>query len=713
MRVVDLKSEGVMDASYAWQNFAPACVSWSQPVRDQGEEAPYEYKEDVRVVLDGRTVLIGSIRKCALEQTGTDWHWAVEAYDILKPLEDSQYLSSTGRMSGRFSEGFNVSSGTTDSVKRRMLVASVLKGILNHAVTYGVLPGDAEIDVSVAAAATAWDTALGVDTYFSLLRKLLGLRPGMVMWVDYEGDAPTVRVADGLDLDDVMLDRAGDRLSAISLNPRQDLVPPAVGVILVRSGKSVGTQVYPFGADLRQEGCVTVQVDVPLGDEDEDEEQRGSINWDFTRPIVEVRGERLPTGDSDAKEWWAKKIPELNNAGRVHWGVIKKNAVLGVEGSDMDNYLSTAQTYEHVSGELSTACKTVKWSYVELKQFAWLTTPPPKSCAGLFPIRMMHGGILCYCNWFCWTGRTINVKHRKYRADKDGTDVTDDDSVDDDDDDKQTTSIPSYYGVLKDYYDATRAVPWEGQVTALRVIEPVTLVGRKMGITGVRSEYEDMNTIVQSVSLNIGSESTSVMLGVPDHLSLQDMMDRLQQLAKTQKDTNQDQTNNAVGQIECSFDSDNGEESPPAPSVGPEGKVIWSTSQKEEPWYALQVDLDYDESFGTVNGARMREVSFLMYGSVIGSIDGDTNGWKTLGQTSGEVWVNCVVNHLGQFVSASVSTGQGDIDIWPPLEAEEGKTYSYSFHVATISDNRVIQHMLGDIQLPIKMISIYPDGPTE
>ena len=53
--------------------------------------------------------------------------------------------------------------------------------------------------------------------------------------------------------------------------------------------------------------------------------------------------------------------------------------------------------------------------------------------------------------------------------------------------------------------------------------------------------------------------------------------------------------------------------------------------------------------------------------------------------------------------------------VTPPLTAKEGEKeqYSYSFHVATIKDKQVIQHMLGDIQLPIKVASTYPDGPAE
>ena len=99
--------------------------------------------------------------------------------------------------------------------------------------------------------------------------------------------------------------------------------------------------------------------------------------------------------------------------------------------------------------------------------------------------------------------------------------------------------------------------------------------------------------------------------------------------------------------------------------------MVWASAPAIPPIYALQVALDWDDDFSNVVGSRMREVAFLMDGAKIGQIPGDNNGWKTLGQTSGEVWVNCIVNKEGAFVSAGVSTQQGPIDIYPPLTAKD------------------------------------------
>lgn len=198
------------------------------------------------------------------------------------------------------------------------------------------------------------------------------------------------------------------------------------------------------------------------------------------------------------------------------------------------------------------------------------------------------------------------------------------------------------------------------------------------------------------------------------HLSLQDMIDRVRQMAAAQQDLDEDLDKSDTPATGLTWDME-ASQSPPAPTVGPEGKMVWASAPAIPPIYALQVALDWDDDFSNVVGSRMREVAFLMDGAKIGQIPGDNNGWKTLGQTSGEVWVNCIVNKEGAFVSAGVSAQQGPIDIYPPLTAKEGEKeqYSYSFHVATIKDKQVIQHMLGDIQLPIKVASTYPDGPAE
>lgn len=100
MKTVELTDKALEDASYSWQNFTPMCVSWRQLARTQDETAPYLYKEPVRVVWNGVTILEGTIRKCSLDQSGDAWNWSIEACDILQPLEAALYFGASGALRG-------------------------------------------------------------------------------------------------------------------------------------------------------------------------------------------------------------------------------------------------------------------------------------------------------------------------------------------------------------------------------------------------------------------------------------------------------------------------------------------------------------------------------------------------------------------------------------------------------------------------------------
>lgn len=217
----------------------------------------------------------------------------------------------------------------------------------------------------------------------------------------------------------------------------------------------------------------------------------------------------------------------------------------------------------------------------------------------LFPIEKNRGGQLCYCNWFTWTCRTINVKRRKYRADKEGTDGGDgggEPPSGSTGGSAEEPTVPDYTAALRDYYDITRVTPWEGQVTALHAIKPRFMVGRKLVISGAREEYLTMDTVVQSVSVDVDGGRTSLRLGAPGHLSLQDMIDRVRQMAAAQQDLDEEQDGSDTPAAGLTWDME-ASQSPPAPTVGPEGKMVWATAPAIPPVYALQVALDWDDDF--------------------------------------------------------------------------------------------------------------------
>lgn len=581
MKTVELTDKALEDASYSWQNFTPMCVSWRQIIRHNDEPPPYDYKEPARIVWNGSTIMEGTVRRCRPSFSGNSWAWQIDVHDILKPLEGTLCFNASGSLKGALYAA--VEGGSGADAPRKVSIAGTLNRILKDARKHGLLGAEVGIQVDVSPAAWVWNTALACDTYAGVLRKLLGARPGMVCWVDYSGSSPVIRVADGAALPAVTLDRAGDLLTAIDLDPRHDLVPPAVGVVLTAGHMARQSQVWPRGASLRQEGCVTVQLAMPGTTPETEDEPPSSESpiWSFLKPEILVLGDKLPTGPDDAAEWWQGKVPKLAEVPGARFGAVKKT-VLKNKASDASNYSTaeSAQVYELFKGDLSPACKLIKWCYVSLTQEVYITVPPRPGFELLFGKQKIVNGQKRWYSKLTWRGRTVNTPRRWYRADKSGTTGPEDgSSIPDKPDTGETEQEwPDYTGVLRDYYEITRQLPWEGTLQSLRALSPAGLVGRQLSITGGRTEWVDMSTVVQGVSVDLAGSRTSVNTGVPAHLSLQDMMDRAKSLQSGQNDLDQDdQQDNPVQTLQY---DDDARKSPEAPTFGPEGEVVWTEAPR-------------------------------------------------------------------------------------------------------------------------------------
>lgn len=721
MLIIELSNKALEGVSYSWSNFTPVKIAWQQLSRDKDEPAPYLYKQPVTVVWGGDTILQGTIRKCALEQSGDAWRWSIEAADILQPLEGALCFGNDGGLAGSLAAHFTVSSGDASAVPRKIGVAKTIQSILETARKYGVLSADVGISVDVPADAWMYDSALGCDMYATALRKVLGNRPGMVMWVDYSGGAPVIHVADGSSLPVVTLDRVRDRLAGINITPRPDLVPPAVGVVMTAGRIVQSTQAWPLGADLHQEGCITTQIALGGSSPDDEEEPAGSEDpvWDFTRPVVEVRGVALPDGNTAAaRKWWLSKIPALSECGDFTLDKVTKTLAKDVDNTTMSNYstAASAQRFEHISGQLSEACKTIKWSYVTLKQLVYTYTKPPESLAGIFIFSRPEWGRIRYWGWLPWRGRTINTNRRKYRASKQGDSGADGGGDPPNNGDKPKPPIieaPNYLPVLKDYYNITRDVPCEGSVRSLCALTPSSLIGCRLAVTGSRREYQSMATVIQGVSVELAGKTTSITTGIPSHLSLQDMIDRVGQMAQEQRDLDDDDQQD--GPVQTLTYDDEAYKSPPAPTVGPEGQVVLTAAPDTPPGYGFETRLNWDDDHATVTGCRIRPGKIMLNGSYITSApQADSTGWHQDDLKAGEIWLDVKFNHKGKLTGTSIMYEQGPVN---PLrlqteEPDAGEIFTYSFHLATIKDKEVMQHMLGTIQIPVYGGTYYPYGPA-
>lgn len=717
MKTVELTDKALEDASYSWQNFTPMCVSWRQIIRRNDEPPPYLYKEPARIVWHGSTIMEGTVRRCRPSFSGNSWAWQIDVHDILKPLEGTLCFNASGSLKGALYAA--VEGGSGADAPRKVSIAGTLNRILKDARKHGLLGADVGIQVDVSPAAWVWNTALACDTYAGVLRKLLGARPGMVCWVDYSGSSPVIRVADGAVLPAVTLDRAADLLTAIDLDPHHDLVPPAVGVVLTAGNMARQSQVWPRGASLRQEGCVTVQLAMPGTTPETEDEPPSSESpiWSFLKPEILVLGDKLPTGPDDAAEWWQGKVPKLAEVPGARFGAVKKT-VLKNKASDASNYSTaeSAQVYELIKGDLSPACKLIKWCYVSLTQEVYITVPPRPGFELLFGKQKIVNGQKRWYSKLTWRGRTVNTPRRWYRADKSGTTGPEDGSSIPDKPDTGGTEQewPDYTGVLRDYYEITRQLPWEGTLQSLRALSPAGLVGRQLSITGGRAEWVDMSTVVQGVNVDLAGNRTSINTGVPAHLSLQDMMDRSKSLQSGQDDLDQDdQQDNPVQTLQY---DDDARKSPEAPTFGPEGEVVWTEAPDRPAGFGFQVVLDWDDDNTTVTGYRLRPGLLLLNGTTFcNAAPEPTEGdWYKGAVTSGEIWLNVRFSGKGKYQGSTVAYSQGQVN---PLrlqpEEPDGEEFYYSFHLATITaDHEVIQYALGSIQIPVHGGSNYPYGPA-
>lgn len=703
--------------AWQWKNFSPAQVSF-QLAREMMDAAPFSYKERVRLTWDGVTVLEGTVRKCDAALSDSSYVWQVQICDHWMPMEGTTFFGSgdgAGRIGFNFASYSGIPSGAAE--KRRIKIAAALRTVLANARTHGALVTDYVVDVDDSA--WIWDTEVSCDKHASLLRKFLSSRPGMVAWFDYSGVAPVLHIADGDRLDPVTLDRITHRLAKIQLTERVDLVPPAVGVVMTRGKYTTYSLVHPVGADLHQEGCTIVQLTDPREgsvDEEDDKDGVDSDTYNYAKPEVMVLGEKMPTGPGDAREWWTKKIPELAKVPGAVFGVIQRETP-AVQGQDAANYSTEATKYELVFGSLSESCTAIKWCEVIFKQYVYIDSPPKKGFELIFPrkktVTANGEKVTRYYNWLTWRGITTNVRKRYYKVDRQGTIGPEDGSAfpPPEGGGSSEQPWPNYRPVLASYYEMTRVAPWAGSVEALTAIRPDLLLGRRLSITGGNPAWADMLTVIQGVTVDLFSGNTDVSTGVPDHLSLQSMIDRQQQLYNDQAsmDARESQERQIEDQkTELTYDP-NARISPKAPTVGPKGEVVWAAAPQEPNDYGFRVQLEYDEN-GQKTGATITPGKILLNGRVLG----DAPASKDLPMMNGEVWLNLILNEDETITGMAVTSSAGTVDPLMLLAVDGEKPsrlFYYSFPLAVIKGDEVIQYALGTIQLPVAGGTYYPWGP--
>lgn len=724
-------------ASLKYQNLAAATLEFQLVCKDRSEPAPYKYKDEIRGTRGGKTMITGVITSCRRELAGNNYAWRVTIKDRWHYLDGSNYLGNGDRsrpeptisLFPRFRGGLDSKTGT-------VRLQSTLDNILSTAKGAGCL-AEYEINVDEQADIAEFSAA---GTYGTMLRTVRSSRPNLIANFDHTGGGGKFIVADQNRAQAVTLDVRGNKITGLNINPLPELIPPAVGIIARSPSGSWAYSRWPISADISQVGCIVTQINLPDTQQDmtaDDNKPKSGLDrdcWNFTRPSMMVKGIKLPTDDASARKWWPNKIPLFKSQrwaailAACKFGVTEKEVVELSEAEKDESYSETATSYEFISGSIAPKCKSVRWCDIIFKQYVYITgkTPPPPEWRHIFNLR--HGPD-SYGGWLTWRGKTINTARRTYTEGCETTGPEEgDDYPEETEDPGESPPQPDYLGVCKALYETTQILQWGGSLTMLDPPENLTsLVGRTLNITGDLGAMETMQTIIQTIDLDLYSGIASITTGPAEHLSLDDMLERSRALAAQQQQTNANSKNNdddddrnggAGGGTDFQWDP-NARKMPKAPTISPGGYIVPGETDPA-PEFGFQIKLVRDTE-GNVQDAIMRHGNVIMSdGSFMSSRGSSAEDWVSTKITDGQIWIKLsfaggYYPDSGRYMGMTVvAAGGANVPFYTQIRGEKPwvQAPTYYFHVASIQQNVVTQYVVGSVYIMTRPTTEYPYGPA-
>ncbi len=714
MRTVDLSSPDFLTvaegATYTRANFGGAKVSFTLPVA-RFTQCPFTNGELIKLLYRGQTLLIGPVVQPAHTLDAGAEQWQIEIHDYWWSLENTIYLNLTA--GNNRSRGILAQRDADGNIVPVAKMKDALSAVLSHAINTAGIPIAYELRIDDAAEIIPF--AYSTASYANLIAQIQKWRPNMSAFFEYgTDDGITLVLADYDQLTPLTLDIDAIDVGSISLKPRHDLVPPAIGLIANATvdGQTVrSARTYPADANLHQPYVVTAEIDVPEDVSIDGTDAQGAPVTGTTggsnakTPRMLVRGKKLlPITQEHIRRWFpalAETELEIDND--------TVRAVLApVEDFDHLGYEAQLLEYELTSGQINGKTKKLKWSKTRLTVTV-TATEPPETTLSLFPENLFEAGKRRGA--ITVDVVTTNVSRCSYLLDKNGTNLGGGDSSGTGDDDEEETqnnydvSIP-YDQFIKSYYAATRATPYDGNIRVLDHI-PV-FVGATLSITGGLPEWQTMQTIIQSIELDLQTNVANLTVGAPEHISLQDSIDKSKQLAELNRRTTEANATTNVGDgtgagVSPSDKSDK-EKRPDLPSIGPNVTVVGGGAEpttvgsSRVPAAFQATPLFHQTQTGEIIGARING------GSVFFGSQSKLVTEKTL--SIGKAYLNAKIDiKTGTIEEAAIEASPQTHNPSPtvyPHTTGDGTFYLYSILLATAAADNVTQHRIGDIDLPMQ-----------
>lgn len=761
IEITDMRDWHGMNPSVSLKSLDTSSVTFRISKTTAREEDRIIPKEIVRVTLKGKTILVGPVAPIQqIESPGGHydqvtvndyWEWinttpagtwspnwsGVTNPPSLPPNSDYRYFPNppSSYQVARYEDRIDPKDGNTKAQIGTVLartVGSAVGGFMNYEIN---ISNDAEL-IPFRRSGQMWG---------DIIRSIMRWRPNAVSTIDYteidnayksrDEEAiiqakPKIIFLEPKDMGFYEISKNTHDRKPCQLTPRHDLVPPVVAIIIATQsylGKSVWTVFSkpPF-AELSQPGAVIAEFSesvtgasaslVSSDDEDEEEEEQRRFNQktDWRIQTMEVRGKRIPQTTADAIEFYKRHVPELEDVNFEVVNLLRNPApTTGAEGA---GYSAQAIGYELVEGAIGNKTPGLKWCDTIVSCRIVYRGVPPASLKRYFPniLQNQQG----YWGYLGVQLITMNVRRARWTVggDYDMEDLSDQEDPDDDEEDPPDAMSPAlknaYKPIVDAYYDDLQLLPYEGNVV-FSSLDNAPQIGQRLRILDGRPDWATMEgAIIQTVSLDIESEDTTITVGPPNHLSIQDNIDKISKfdsLNEETKDTGEEDPNTGTGG--ASWDAQFPDrKKPEAPGITPRSTILLGGyGDYKDGDFAVRPVLDL---FNEVVGYEVKQGTISDMTRVDNSKTCGDQQWTFFGPFTEAIYCNFDVDMYGIIQEPIFSSSPG-INNPYIVKANTGpqEPGSYSFEIATMIGSQVNQTQYSPIFLTYGIDTFMIPGP--
>lgn len=324
-------------------------------------------------------------------------------------------------------------------------------------------------------------------TVAEVVRKQLRWIPDAVTWWDYTTTPPTFRVSRRSALEAADLTGPTAAITSVILNPRHDLVVPAVVLKYEQTSTVDGVSfsgltvdAAPSGADGTEFGALVATVDL-----------RGT-SVSYARATITTAA--LPATNAELWEWLKSKQPHLASP------QVTLDTILGVDrhpsaDPDSDDVLPR----ELVDGQIAD----------------WLDARAQQETVTIRARLRVDNP----------EGMRVDLVDKEFSVNFIATDAASGDY-------SQVESLEvgeaAPVGLAQVLYDALSVLEHEGTLTIVRQeVGDAPQMGQCLNLSGWRPEWATMRAVIQEVAEDVDLGTTTIRVGPPQHLGPRDLVELL------------------------------------------------------------------------------------------------------------------------------------------------------------------------------------------